>query len=184
MGKRSLTSSTDLRLVKPSLAYEAQILAYREECLKADGHPLIGVGDLDEGGFPAWLEMADKKSRPDTCPEGQVPNSQFLCVRTADDHMVGMLNIRHYLNDYLRDFGGHVGYAIRPSERGKGYAIQQLTLGLKECVRMGINPVLVMCYSDNERSRRTILKGGGIYEDTREREDGKRFERYWINLTE
>ena len=143
----------------------------------------MGVGGLDERGVPAWLELLEKKSKPETCPEGLVPDSQFLCLRAADNRLVGMINIRHRLNEYLRDFGGHIGYIIRPGERGKGYAARQLQLGLIECAGLGIDPVLITCLDDNERSRRTILKGGGVYEDTREREDGRRFERYWIRLT-
>ena len=166
------------------MAYEAQILAYREEMWAADGHHLMGVGGLDELTVPQWLALLEKKSRPETCPEGLVPDSSFLCLRGADDRLVGMINIRHTLNGYLREFGGHVGYAIRPSERGKGYAISQLRLGLEECRKLGINRVLLTCLDDNARSRQTILKGGGVYEDTREREDGKRFERYWIHLDE
>lgn len=176
--------STDLRLERPSLAYEAQILAYREESWEADGHHLHGVGGLDELTVPDWLALLEKKSRPETCPEGLVPDSSFLCVRKADNRLVGMINIRHSLNDYLRDFGGHIGYAIRPNERGKGYAPEQLRLGLIECRQLGINPVLLTCLDSNAASRRTILKGGGVYEDTRQRADGSRFERYWINLTE
>ena len=174
----------DLCLIKPAMAYADQILAYREESWAVDGHHLMGVGGLDELTVPQWLELLEKKSRPETCPEGLVPDSSFLCVRRADDRLIGMINIRHTLNDYLREFGGHVGYAIRPSERGKGYAISQLRLGLEKCRTLGINRVLVTCRDDNEGSRRTILKGGGVYEDTREREDGKRFERYWIELSD
>ncbi len=174
--------SSELRLVRPSLAYEEQILAFRAECLAADGRHLMGVGGLDERGVPAWLELLEKKSKPETCPEGLVPDSQFLCLRAADNRLVGMINIRHRLNEYLRDFGGHIGYIIRPGERGKGYAARQLQLGLIECAGLGIDPVLITCLDDNERSRRTILKGGGVYEDTRERDDGRRFERYWIRL--
>lgn len=174
--------SSDLRLVAPSMAYEAQILAYREECWAADGHHLMGVGGLDELSVPEWLALLEQKASAHTCPEGLVPDSVYLCLRQEDDRLVGMINIRHQLNDYLREFGGHIGYAIRPGDRGRGYAKEQLRLGLIKCRELGIGPVLITCREDNAPSRRTILSAGGIYEDTRQRADGARFERYWINL--
>ena len=170
-----------LYLKNPSLAYEDQILSYREEMWAADSH-LHGVGGLDELTVPEWLALLEKKSRPETCPEGLVPDSSFLCIRQADDRLVGMINIRHELNDYLLNFGGHIGYGIRPGERGKGYAHEQLRLGLIECCKLSLSPVLLTCLTDNERSRRTILHAGGLYEDTRQREDGSRFDRFWIHL--
>ena len=178
-----MSSDLGLSLIPPSLAYEAQILAYREELWQADGHHLQGVGGLDELSVPQWLELLEKKSKSETCPEGLVPDSVFLCVRAKDDRLVGIINIRHTLNDYLSLFGGHIGYAIRPDERGKGYANEQLRLGLLECGKLGINPILLTCLTDNAASRRTIIKNGGVFEGIQAREDGSRFERHWIDLS-
>lgn len=178
-----MSSELGLALIPPSLDYEAQILAYREELWQADGHHLQGVGGLDELTVPGWLDLLERKSKPETCPEGLVPDSVFLCVREKDNRLVGIINIRHTLNDYLSRFGGHIGYAIRPDERRKGYAEEQLRLGLVECQKLGIDPVLLTCLTDNAASRRTIIKNGGVYEGIAARDDGSRFERYWIDLS-
>ena len=178
----TLSSKPGLCLIAPSLAYEGQILDYREEIWAADGRHLYGVGGLDELTVPQWLDLLKRKSRPETCPEGLVPDSVFLCVRGCDDTLVGIINIRHSLNSYLSLYGGHIGYAIRPAQRRKGYAEEQLRLGLVECQKLGIAPVLLTCLEDNTASRRTIIKNGGEFERVVTREDGSRFERYWISL--
>lgn len=73
--------------------------------------------------------------------------------------------------------GGHIGYGIRPSERGKGYGKQQLALALLEAKKLALSPVLITCDMDNAASRAVILANGGVLEDVRA---GK--ERYWIEL--
>ena len=111
-------------------------------------------------------------------------STQFLTVREADNKLVGMLQVRHTLNDYLRQFGGHIGYSVRPSERRKGYATEQLRQGLLWCrEELGLDKVMITCYDTNEPSRRTILKAGGIYEGTAPEPDtGRKLERYWVAL--
>lgn len=139
-----MTKTQDtLRLVAPSLAYEAQILAYREESLAADQGRMNGVSGLDKLSVPEWLDLLERKKHDDTRPKGMVPDSTFLCLRLTDDRLVGMINIRHELNDYLLNFGGHIGYGIRPGERGKGYAHEQLRLGLAQCRKLSLGLVLL-----------------------------------------
>ena len=95
-----------------------------------------------------------------------------------------MLQVRHTLNDYLRQFGGHIGYSVRPCERRKGYGKEQLRLALDFCKgTLGLDRVLITCKTENEASRRTILSAGGVYENTlHEPGQGIDLERYWITL--
>ena len=67
----------------------------------------------------AYLEDTMRYTREETLPEGMVLATQFLCIRKSDNRLVGMIQVRHYLNDFLRTFGGHIGYSVRPSERRK-----------------------------------------------------------------
>lgn len=104
-------------------------------------------------------------------------------MNEVDGKIVGMINIRHYFNDYLEKYGGHIGYAVCPSERRKGYATQMLGAVLPVCKSLGIFDVLICCLDDNEGSRRTILKNGGVYECTvYEPQKDVYLERYWIHL--
>ena len=96
---------------------------------------------------------------------------------------MGAVNIRHSLNDYLLQYGGHIGDGIRPSERRKGYATGMIGLALEECRRLGIRKVLMVCDKDNIGSARSILKNGGVLENEVE-EEGKLKQRYWITLPE
>jgi predicted acetyltransferase len=172
-----------LALVRPSLGYSDRIEEFRARIKQADSAVLL-TGGLNALSVPEWLKLIQKKTRPETCPEGLVPDSTFLCVREADDALVGMINIRHILNETLLQFGGHVGYSIHPAERRKGYGREQLRLGLFECAKLGINPVLLTCAPWNEASRRIILSHGGVFEDERTNREGKPFQRYWIHLTQ
>ena len=90
----------------------------------------------------------------------------------------------HTFNEYLEKYAGHIGYAVRPSERRKGYAKWMLAKSLVFCRELGLNRVLVCCKTENEASRRTILANGGIYEKTvYEPERQIELERYWIDLS-
>lgn len=91
------------------------------------------------------------------------------------DRFVGRLSIRHRLNIWLRTYGGHIGYEVRPSERRRGHATEMLHQALPHAHALGIDPALVTCDHDNEPSRRVIESNGGIYDDRR----GVKL-RYWI----
>lgn len=94
----------------------------------------------------------------------------------VDDKPVGFIKIRHYLNDRLKEIGGHIGYTIAPEFRAKGYATKMLELALIEAKKMGIDKILITCDKDNSASRRVVEKNGGVLESEEE------FCRYWIAL--
>ena len=172
-----------LKLVLPSPELESEFLSYRQEFLDAgdsmDGcGPMRRISDIEE-----YIRESELYRNPETLPEGKVTATQFFCVRESDGKVVGMIQVRHYLNDYLRQFGGHIGYSVRPSERRKGYASRMLHDALDFCRSLGLDRVMVTCYDTNEASRKTILKNGGVYEGKAfEPDDGKYLERYWIDL--
>ena len=169
-------------LIEPTIEYAEQIRQYRNELLEHNSS-LDGTGSFTRYEDPAdWIAKVNILKDPDTVPEGYVPAAQYIFIREEDRRMVGMIQIRHYLNEYLGKYGGHIGYSVAPTERRKGYASQMLAMAIPECRELGIKKLLITCTPDNEGSRRTILRNGGVYESTLYSPDEDIYlERYWID---
>lgn len=171
------------KLIKPDLSYEEDIISFRKEMLDANSS-MDGTGPLRRMNHIAeWLEFNHKLENEDTVPENLVSAEQYIYVRENDNKIVGMIQFRHHLNDFLKKYGGHIGYSVRPDERRKGYAKRMLSDCLPICKAYGLEKVLISCIQGNEGSKRTILANGGKYESTVYCEpDGVYLERYWIPL--
>ena len=168
-------------LVKPDLSYADEIIKYKEESL-AESPIINGSAGLDRfSSIEVWLEELKKRSCEDTVPKGLVPSSTYLGVREKDNYIVGMIDIRHYLNEYLTQVGGNIGYGIRKTERNKGYAKQMLKLALEKCKELKIKKVLITCDEDNIASEKVILSANAKLEDIRN-VDGENKKRFWIDL--
>lgn len=171
------------KLMIPDETMLDEIRAYRQAFLDS-GESMDGTGCLRGCENPAdWLRECALHARWETTPHGRVPATQFVYLREEDQKIVGMLDVRHAFNDYLAKYGGHIGYSVRPDERRKGYASQMLCDALEHCAALGLDQVMVCCLADNEASRRTIVKNGGVYECTiYESDEDADIERYWITL--
>ena len=171
-----------IQLVPPTEGNLDQVWDYRQECLDAGSH-MDGCGPMRFHDPKEWLDHVISYTDPATLPEGKVLATQFLAVRESDGRLVGMIQVRHYFNEYLEKYAGHIGYSVRPSERRKGYAKEMLRLALPYCKGLGLDRVLISCEVGNEGSRRTILSNGGVYESTvHEPDEDIDLERYWIKL--
>ena len=173
----------DFLLSEPDETHLEQIRAYRQDFL--DTHcSMDGCGPLRKIEDPrVYLTECRKYTRPETLPEGKVLATLFFYIRKTDGRLVGMIQIRHTLNDYLARFGGHIGYSVRPSERRKGYATSMLRAVLPYCRELGLDKVLITCLEDNIGSEKTIRNNGGVYESTVYEPDEKcRLKRFWITL--
>lgn len=169
-----------MRLMTPTAEFSDEIRSYREEFMQT-GDSMDGTGALFCLETPeVWLDHTVMCSKRESVPENWVVATQFICVREEDQRIVGMIQVRHYFNEFLEKFGGNIGYGVRPSERGKGYAGDMLAQVLPYCREIGLERVLVTCKKENEASRRTILKNGGKYESTADAGEGTILERYWI----
>ena len=168
-------------LVKPDLSYADEIIKYKEESL-AESPIINGSAGLDRfSSIEIWFEELKKRSCEDTVPKGLVPSSTYLAVREKDNYIVGMIDIRHYLNEYLTQIGGNIGYGVRKTERNKGYAKQMLKLALEKCKDLKIKKVLITCDEDNIASEKVILSANAKLEDIRN-VDGENKKRFWIDL--
>lgn len=172
----------ELILIKPTREYSDQIMSYRQEFLdnndSMDGTSSLRKFDHSED----WFDWVLKNESLETCAKGWVPSVQYLCIRKSDNRLVGMADIRLTLNDYLFEFGGNIGYSIRKSERGKGYAKKQLQMALAELRKLGVYKVLITCYSTNEASQKVILSANGVYEnEAYDESDQSMTQRYWID---
>ncbi|MFR9755968.1 GNAT family N-acetyltransferase [Streptomyces sp. TR06-5] len=140
------------------------------------GDDLAGFGGVwhEAEGFAAYVAAV----RADECEEtlrraGFVPCTTYWYI--DGDTYLGRFAIRHRLNDFLHEQGGHIGYDVRPSARRRGHATAMLREGLRHARVLGIEQVLITCDHDNSASRRVIESGGGVFEDRR----GDKL-RYWV----
>ncbi len=163
-------------LRRPTFADKETILEMMAEFEQTQSAHDGGFWDTENFVYEEWLESNQNHEMGINLPEGWVPDIQLVAFE-KDGKAVGFLNLRLRLNDFLLEEGGHIGYSIRPSERGKGYAKEALCQGLQVAKGKNIKQALVTCSTENPASRAVILANGGIYEDVR-----NRTERYWIDL--
>jgi len=128
------------------------------------------VNGMTYSEFLNWIKQQYDYDRGINMPDWMVPQSSFWLY--DGEKVIGSGRLRHCLNDFLEKESGHIGYAIRKTERGKGYGNKILELLIDKCREMKINPVQISANIDNEYSNKVILCNGGVL--IRE-SDGKNF---------
>ena len=116
---------------------------------------------------------------------GRCQSKTFLLIRKNDDKIIGTINVRWNLTEEVKQFGGNIGYGIRPTERRKGYNKINLYLGLMEAQKIGLDKVMLDCDVENLGSSKTMEALGGKLERTEiDPYDGILTSVYWINVDE
>jgi predicted acetyltransferase len=171
-----------LKLILPSPKYEKEILEYKNEFLE-NGDSMDGTAGLkDIETFDEWYELLCSNAKGETLMDGFVPATLYMAFSKEDMRLVGMIHIRHYLNNHLLNYGGNIGYSIRKSERQKGYAAEMLGLALEKCKELKLEKVLITCNKNNIASAKTMLKNGAQLENEILKGNDV-IQRYWITLS-
>ena len=176
-------------LEEPSLERKDEIIEYLDEFVKYNSN-INGTGSLDKiydgYTFEEALERClNMKNEWYAKSINRVPGKTFLLIRKNDNKIVGTINIRWNLSEKMLEFGGHIGYGIRPTERRKGYNKIQLYLTLLKAQKLGLYKVMLGCSVDNLGSDKTIKALGGILERCElDESDNTMTNVYWINVDE
>ena len=165
-----------MELRRPILADKETVLEMMAEFEQTQSAHDGGFWNANNFVYEEWLKNNQDHEMGINLPEGWVPDIQLVAF-SIDGQAVGFLNIRLCLNDFLLEEGGHIGYSIRPSVRGKGYAKESLRQGLQVAKEKNIKKALVTCSTENPASRAVIVANSGVFEDVR-----NGVERYWIDL--
>jgi predicted acetyltransferase len=144
------------------------------------GGTFVATGELTlEEYIQRCIDMTNvTKLRP-----GYVPQTTFWAIDEQGD-TIGLVRVRHYLNERLKEDGGHIGYYVRRDQRDRGYGKEILRQALGELRKIGEKRVLLTVNLDNIASIKVIEANGGVFESEGQDSDGKKFGRYWINLNE
>lgn len=166
-----------LRLEELDRRHEPGLVAMATELRETGDGSLGALLDDPE----AFFRRVERFARGRRLPADRVPQTEFVLLRGA--RVLGVVRVRHRLVPALHRDGGHIGYEVRPSERGKGYGTALLALALEEARRMGLERVLLTAETTNTRSLRVIERNGGVPDgEAISPRTGRRMLRYWIAL--
>ncbi|PIZ95204.1 MAG: GNAT family N-acetyltransferase [Candidatus Magasanikbacteria bacterium CG_4_10_14_0_2_um_filter_37_12] len=171
-----------LKLVKPSYKYRHSFLEALDE-YGSDHISGIFHIDLAYTNFKKYLSCVRNQERGIDLTRGIVPSSAFWLI--DGDEFVGAVSFRHKLNKRLREYGGHIGYSIRPSKRKKRYGTMMLAMALTHVKKYGLKKIIIMCDYDNTASQKIIKANGGVLHDTiktKSNSNKKLIMHWWIDL--
>lgn len=174
-----------LYLKKPTINYKEKAILFVKEFENVNSH-MAGSSNLDTmyNNYEEWLKFIKKLEKSNTCPTNFCPSYTYFLVRYTDDKIIGIINIRYNLNDWMLENCGHIGYSIRPSERRKGYNKINLYLALEKAKNINLNKVLLTADDNNIGSVKTILSLGGKLENKifSYENNNVLMGRYWIDV--
>ena len=167
----------------PSMERELEARSYIDEFINFNSE-IHGSAGLENyiNDYSLWVERV-KNNWDIPISDDLVPAHTYFFVRRNDNKIIGMIDIRLYLNEYLEKIGGHIGYSIRPTERNKGYSKINLYLALKDCKNFGLKRVLITCNKINIAYARTNKALGGVLSDEIFYEEMNVIvQRYWVDV--
>lgn len=173
-------TETALVEVTPNLA-AAYLDMVEEFAAAGEGYP-FNDAELARRDFAAFAADLRNESLGVGLPPGVVPQTTYVLL-DGDGRALGEIRFRPYLTPPFERHNGHIGYNVRPSERGKGYATRMLALTLEKARALGLERVMLPVEGENPASVRVIAKNGGTLERRIiDEEPGKPVALYWIAL--
>ncbi|RJQ24751.1 GNAT family N-acetyltransferase [Candidatus Parcubacteria bacterium] len=170
-----------IKLIPPDPKYKLSFLEGLQEFQQEERSTELELEDLEKN-FQSFVKKQRNRSKGEDLPEGFVPETIYWLM--DNDDYVGRVVIRHKMTEILLREGGHIGYAIRPSKRKKGYGKNILKLALEEAKKLGLKKVLLTCNENNIGSKKIIESNGGVFQDRVFLSAEKPYKlRYWIDLT-
>ena len=167
-----------LKFILPTEQNRNDVLSFYDEIEKSGG-VCIGIGNYKN--YDLWLSGMQNRHTGKDLPEGYVRENFYLCYEGK--RVVGVFSLKFELTEFLMNYGGHIGYATRPSERKRGLATQMLKQGLELSKKFGFDRILCICDNDNDASEKVILKNGGIFEnEIYDPDEAVTVKRFWIQL--
>lgn len=168
-----------VKLVRPTEKLKEQALDFRKEFFDNDEMIINGSELFDKtDDYGDWLKSVTANASIETVKPNWVVTDTFFAV--DDNRIVGIIDLRHTLNNFLKDLG-NCGYSVRPTERRKGYATEMLRQLLDIAKRAGMNELHLSVEKTNEPSVKTIIRNGGVFERSFEL-DGEQADIYRIAL--
>jgi predicted acetyltransferase len=168
-----------IELVKPSVEMEPMILDFASEFMENKEDTINGCCGLTRSNnYHEWLQYIEKVENG--LISDRIPSSTFVAIDNSSKLIIGIIDIRHYLNEE-HFYSGHIGYSVRPRMRSRSYGTKILKLGLKKAKELNLEKVLLTCKKSNFASQRVIEKNNGVLEKEI-LDDGETYLVYWILL--
>lgn len=131
-----------------------------------------------------WKKFFENYSKKNGKYSTLIPDTSFLIYDQKEHLVVGMINTRHYLNEFLFFYGGHIGYEIFPKYRNKKILYNILPMLLKYCKENISDYRVMFCVDEKNIASKKIIKkiGGKLIYTNYDIKSNKNIERYWVYL--